>query len=244
MIIFVVPVYNEEEVIEQVISELFMHFSNSNILAIVIDDLSKDSTHQKLIQLGRIYGKKIRVVRNEKNQGHGQSVMIGLHLALQNEFTACVTFDGDADFKIEDIKNALQKFDFTTGDCKVLEGIRVHRSEPTYRRVVSRITRVLISIIAKKNIRDANTPIRIYSKYSLQDILKNIPKNTLTPNIFISIIARKNKIEVIEHQMRTFMRKGSFSTSTWGKKAKLFPSWKFLVFLYKSLSQLLKFLFH
>jgi glycosyltransferase involved in cell wall biosynthesis len=106
----VVPAYNEELTIRQVVSELKRSYPN----VIVIDDCSTDSTALRAGAAGAI------VVRHPINLGQGASLQTGIELALQNGACYIVTFDADLQHRPDDVApvlNALRssKADFALG---------------------------------------------------------------------------------------------------------------------------------
>lgn len=72
----VMPVYNEEETIHEILSRVIAEETEKEI--IVIDDCSTDSTIQKIEEFLKEHpGNDLRLVRHEKNQGKGASVRTG-----------------------------------------------------------------------------------------------------------------------------------------------------------------------
>lgn len=103
---FIIPAYNEESNIENIIYEIRRHFMGK---IIVVDDFSNDSTFNKIPQ-----GEGIIKTRNDMNYGKGYSIKKGLGYA-DGEMIALV--DGDMRGIIKHIHNSLDRiFDY---DCTI-----------------------------------------------------------------------------------------------------------------------------
>ena len=91
----VIPAYNEEENIEEVVKgwhEIVKKIGNDSKL-VIIDDGSKDNTYEKLTQLKKKY--KYLEPITKPNAGHGATVLYGYNYALENN--ADYIFQTDSD---------------------------------------------------------------------------------------------------------------------------------------------------
>ena len=79
-IVFVMPVYNESQIIANFLEELNIAFSDIPKEFIVVNDLSKDDTAKVLGSLSEKLN--IEVINNKTNLGHGRSLLRGLNMAL------------------------------------------------------------------------------------------------------------------------------------------------------------------
>jgi glycosyltransferase involved in cell wall biosynthesis len=87
-ITIIIPAYNEEKTIEEVISKVKNLKINKEI--IVIDDGSKDNTWNKIIKISGI-----KIFRHDKNMGKGASVRTGI-----NNSTGDIIIIQDADLEL------------------------------------------------------------------------------------------------------------------------------------------------
>ena len=113
----VIPVYNEELHIENVVESVEKYCEN----IIVVDDKSTDSSLDILKKLETKYSKKIFILENEKNSGIGYSVKKGFSKALDLDNDIVIKFDGDNQHLPEDIPKFIEKitkegFDFVKGN--------------------------------------------------------------------------------------------------------------------------------
>ena len=91
MVSIVVPCYNEEDNVQEVISHLLgMNYPNFEIIA--VNDGSKDSTGSQLDAMARL-NSRIRVIHQAKNQGKAVGLITAAMLA-KSEYLVCI--DGDA----------------------------------------------------------------------------------------------------------------------------------------------------
>jgi polyprenyl-phospho-N-acetylgalactosaminyl synthase len=94
----VVPAYNEQSTIQQVVAALIRFSPN----VIVIDDCSTDLTAIRAGAAGA------RVLHHPINLGQGASLQTGIEFALQSRASHIVTFDADLQHRAEDIPSLLE----------------------------------------------------------------------------------------------------------------------------------------
>jgi glycosyltransferase involved in cell wall biosynthesis len=94
----VVPAYNEQSTIQQVVSGLRRFYPN----VAVVDDCSTDLTAIRARAAGA------HVLRHPINLGQGASLQTGIDFALQNGASYIVTFDADLQHRAEDIPSLLE----------------------------------------------------------------------------------------------------------------------------------------
>lgn len=104
---FIIPVYNEEKNINNLIGEIRKNFQNK---IIVIDDFSSDNTFVRIPE-----GDNIVKIRNIMNYGKGYSIKKGLYYA-DGDLIALI--DGDAKGIIKHINSSLDTIDLY--DCIIL----------------------------------------------------------------------------------------------------------------------------
>jgi len=97
----VVPAYNEQSTIAQVVAGLIPTYPN----VVVVDDCSQDQTATR----ARIAG--AFVVRHPINLGQGAALQTGVDFALLNGGAHIVTFDADLQHHPEDVSHLLKGLD-------------------------------------------------------------------------------------------------------------------------------------
>jgi len=98
MISIIVPVYNEEATIEEVINRLRTSLPSYDKEFVVVDDGSRDRTAIILDTLS--YLGRVRVIRHERNRGKGESIKSALR-EIRGEIT--VIQDGDLEYDPSDL---------------------------------------------------------------------------------------------------------------------------------------------
>lgn len=217
--------YNEEVVIKELIFEFLLLHPTLRIL--VIDDESSDSTSKVL---DSISDHRLTVIHNEANLGHGLSVMKGLTLALNMGAQVVVTADGDGNYFVEEVLNLVNTLE--NSNFQVVEGIRICRDDPWFRRIASFATRQLVLIRSKHRTRDANSPFHAFRAEALNEILGLIPETgKIIPNMYISSIIRLKSLEFGSLEVMSNYRKGNNPLGvTWNQKNRNIPSKGYIKF--------------
>ena len=104
-IFIIIPIYNEEKIIEKVVSELINKTLVFNIKIILINDGSKDETKKKI---ERFRDNENIVIINKQNEGHGKTISCGIN-TLKYDCDYIFQMDSDDQFYINDIEEFLRK---------------------------------------------------------------------------------------------------------------------------------------
>lgn len=195
------PCYNEEGTIEQVVlsfhHEVISKIENSEF--IVIDDSSTDSSYEILRELEKKLC-NLKILQTKKNSGHGKAILIGYkHASKEHVFQV----DSDNQFDPKDfhlLYELKDNFDFILGFRKI-------RDDPYSRIILSIFLRIINRIIFRTNLKDCNCPFRIIKRSILFDLLSYIDNDSLTPNILLSILAKKKGVKLIEVPISHYKRK-------------------------------------
>lgn len=233
--VVVMPAYNEAEGIAGFVQEIFAAFGPAEVSCVIIDDASSDATSAALTKLQE-QELSVTVLRNERNIGHGPSTIRALAAGLRTEHDVVVAVDGDGQFHGPDIVRVASLAQASGAD--VVEGARVGRGDPLYRRAVSSATRVLVRSACGRPPLDANTPLRAYQRHRLEELLDRVPETAMTPNLLISASVRRNNWQIIETEVASLQRRGSSSVgTTWGTSRIQLPSKRFLMFCGRAFAQ-------
>lgn len=221
-ICIVVPIYNEEKIIDKVIEELKSNTKNLNSKLILINDGSKDATLEKLRKYEN--DKNIFVI-NKENEGHGKTILKGYEYAIQNNYKFIFQIDSDDQFYPGEIVNFIQKLN---GE-KLLIGKRVKRKDQFIRLIITNIMKLIIFFFHGVFLKDANCPFRLIEVNFLSNHINKI-QNSIIPNVLISILAAKEKslkyINVSHKERKT----GEVSIKKWKLLVFCFNSFKEIIF--------------
>ena len=183
----IIPVFNEQDIIEKVINDWLFVAKKFDGFIIVINDGSSDNS---LKILNKISKKNNRLmVINKKNSGHGPSVYTGYKIALKKKFNFIFQVDSDDQF----FSKAFNKLWLLRDENSLILGFRKKRYDSFHRLIITRILKILNLIIFRKFIPDVNIPYRLIGGEFLKKNLKFISSKSLAPNILISIKAAKDK---------------------------------------------------
>ena len=230
------PCFNESEGIAQYVKEIRKYISDS--LIIIVDDCSTDATLEQLLILQKEID-NLMVLANKVNVGHGMSSMRAWSEAIRFESEGIISLDGDGQIAGVEIATALDYF--KKSNTEVLECVRTQRRDPWFRKLITAALKLLVLVKSGKYPKDANTPVRIYKKDILSEIVRLVPENSLTPNLFISIHIRKNKTKYSDFRIITRDRLGDNRVgTTWNTKRSLMPSKKLLQFCAMAIKQIYK----
>jgi len=182
----IMPVYNEEGCIAQVINSWYTMLSHLKIdfIIIVLNDGSQDATLEILSSLA--HHKGIEIV-DKPNTGHGPTILLGYHKAttIAQWVFQC---DSDDELKAEDFPNLWvnrQKY-------VALFGRRQGHDSSLTRKFISRVSRIIVGSLFGKAVIDVNVPYRLIRSDRLKPIIEQIPVNTLAPNVIISASLAKS----------------------------------------------------
>ena len=148
----IIPTYNEESNIAQLIEELKNEIKNKEFEIIIVDDGSTDNTVENILKVFK-NDNNVRVIQREFDRGLLQSIKFALQ-SITGEFF--IVMDGDGQHSPKDINrliNNLSTNDLVIG-CRNLDKLKTLSSE---RVVVSRFFNMLIRVVLSNKISDPLT---------------------------------------------------------------------------------------
>lgn len=204
-VLLLMPVYNEEDCIGNVVNswldELATHSDVESYQIMIVNDGSTDNTQGVLEKLENEHGERMVIV-NQANAGHGAAIMTGYHRAVKT--SADYVFQTDSDDQL--LPSDFDKLWSRRTESDMLLARRLQRDDPFSRLVITRILRAFLSLYFSVSIPDSNNPYRLFKKTWLAAQLEKIPENSLAPNIMLSVIAAKQKVNLqhigVNHQKR------------------------------------------
>jgi dolichol-phosphate mannosyltransferase len=145
----VVPLFNEEENVPILQSELRAALSGLDHEIIFVDDGSVDRTVEQIET-----APNIRVIRFEKNTGQSAAIYAGLQAARG---ATAVLIDGDLQNDPADIPRLLAEI---ARGADVVCGYRVKRKDTVLKRLTSRIANAVRSRFTKDGVRDTGCTLK------------------------------------------------------------------------------------
>jgi dolichol-phosphate mannosyltransferase len=186
----VMPAYNEEECIEDVVtlwtSFLTKTFPDKTTKLIVINDGSKDNTKAILDKIAPSIPNLLVV--HQPNGGHGNAVVNGYRKAVALESEYVFQTDSDDQFITEDVLKLWAK----RNESNFILGHRQVRFDAPARLVITRILKTTLFLVYGTYIDDSNIPFRLIKGSYLKKLLDQLPNpEPFAPNIFLAVMARK-----------------------------------------------------
>lgn len=193
----ILPVYNEEKNIEEVISRICSYIERKSGLfqIIVVDDGSTDNSFAIIENLS--CGHKIQIIKHHKNLGYGQALISGFSAA---KFPLCFFMDADGQFDIYDLDKLITYAD----QYDIIIGSRGRRRDSLYRIILGKIYTALISFLFCLNIKDVNCGFKLIKKEVLDKIKLTCKGGVIDAEILVRGKNKGARIKevVIDHSPR------------------------------------------
>ena len=178
----VMPAYNEEANIEQVVSSWIenLKYGSKESRLVVADSGSTDDTHKVLLRLQKKFPQL--EILEKTNQYHGPKVMALYKYAVENgaDFVFQTDSDGQTDpAEFEKFWNDRHKHDAILGDRRV-------RGDGKGRAFIEKVVCFLLKLFFKVKVSDANAPFRLMNSGILKKYLGKIPMDYELPNIILT----------------------------------------------------------
>lgn len=184
----VLPVFNEENSIEQVIREWFAILDScvGDFVLLAIDDGSRDGTSGILSRLGTELGSRMEMIIRP-NRGHGQTCLQGYRIAAERDIPYILQIDSDGQCD----PRFFPRFWEIRGQYEVIYG---HRSrEDGYKRVLaSYVLKMLLKLGFGLGCVDANVPYRLMRTSHCSRHFYRIPSNFFLANVAMSALLAKD----------------------------------------------------
>lgn len=179
----VMPTYNEEACIEQVVNEWLpiLRRQHGNFVFCILDDGSKDQTPKILDRLATA-NPELTVI-HKTNSGHGQTCVQGYKMAIENG--ADYVFQIDSDGQCDPVY--FEHFLALSTQHPVVYGFRKTRDDGFKRWLVSRVVTWFVWTATGTWVRDANVPYRLMHKDFLAPFLNKIPADFYLANILVAV---------------------------------------------------------
>jgi|TARA_B100001964_G_scaffold204764_1_gene234727 dolichol-phosphate mannosyltransferase len=217
----VIPIFNEEGNIENLIDEIFYHLKGCKnyFEVIIIDDCSEDNSFKILETIKNKY--KVRIYRNKSNMGQSFCIYNGIE---KSSFNNIVTIDGDGQNNPKDILKLLKIYQ--ENNLKLVCGIRKKRKDSFLKIISSKIANKTREFILKDKCQDTGCSLKIFDKkvFLLFKYFDGIHR--FIPALF-SAYSLRNKYVHVEHRRR------KYGSSKYGTIDRLFKGIIDLIRVYK-----------
>lgn len=156
-IFVVVPAYNEEKTVSQVIEGIAKEGYN----VVLVNDGSSDNTLNLAIESKVKYPNQIFIVSHVINRGLGAALKTGMETAIRKDAKYILTFDADGQHAIEDIAKVVKPLQ--EGDADACIGARPLKDMPISKSFANFVMNFLTLIFYGRNVRDSQSGLRAFT---------------------------------------------------------------------------------
>jgi glycosyltransferase involved in cell wall biosynthesis len=187
----VMPVYNEEGCIAQVLSEWrdMLAALSVDFRFFVLDDGSKDGTAAALKPFAA--DPRFRII-TKPNSGHGPTILQGYREAVRE---AEWIFQCDSDDEMP--PEAFNRLWSVRDQYDALFAVRLHRRQTWDRWLITRMSRLLTGMLFGRGVQDPNVPFRLFRREVLERFLPLLPDGTFAPNLILSGAAARAHLRLL-----------------------------------------------
>ena len=174
MISVILPAYNVEDKIEQVINETVKALDRitDSWEIIVVDDGSKDLTFAIAKEFAKNDG-RVRAISYGKNMGKGFALKYGFE---HSRGDLIVFMDADLDLHPKQIKKFIEIMEKEKAD--VVVGSKRHPESkvnyPLKRRILSDVYFLIVKVLFNLNVRDTQVGLKLFKREVLRDVMPRI----------------------------------------------------------------------
>jgi len=189
-ILVIIPAYNEEKSISDVIKKVIRYIPEAEVL--VINDGSIDNTYLEACNSGAT------VINLPYNLGIGGAMQTGFLYAKCNEHDIVVQIDGDGQHNPEYAKKLLNPI--MNGSADMVIGSRfiteTQYKAPFCRKMGIMFFSILVSLLINQKVTDTTSGFRAMNKKVIDYFSENYP--TDYPEVDVLVKLNKKRIKIIE----------------------------------------------
>ena len=190
-LVVVIPAYNEEKTIGEVISELKKYTHN----IIVVDDGSKDNTYLKAKTMN-----DITVLRHKINLGKGATSKTGCEAALKLGADVIALIDADNQHVPEDVMKMAEKLEKENLD--IVFGVRLlDEKMPFLKRWGNKMLTKMINCLAGISLADTQSGLKVFKASAYPKIAWDASDYSLETEIMLR--TGKNKLKYSQLLIQT-----------------------------------------
>ena len=187
----IIPCYNEEKTIENVISQVELNISQ-NTEIIVIDDFSSDGSVEILKNIAN--SNRIRLIEKKLNEGKGSCIHMGLEQAKGD---IIIIQDADLEYSPNDYRKLLIPFEQANADVvygsRFLGGGKYVRVHFFWHYLANKILTFLCNLFTNLNMTDMETGYKVFKRSAIEKINLKEKSFGFEPEVTIKLAKKKYK---------------------------------------------------
>lgn len=213
-ILTIIPAYNEEKAINQVIQDIRLFLPLTDIL--VVDDGSTDDTSCEVLKLG------VDLLRLPCNLGIGAALQVALQFAYEMGYSYVLRLDADGQHDPEDAFRLLTAVMHNEADAAIGSRFLAREwlgKERNYRTSLTRALGIkvfsnLVSAIIGQRVTDPTSGLRCYNRPALRYLARFHPQDY--PEVESVVVMHRAGFRLIELPATIHPRiAGTSSIDTW-----------------------------
>ena len=203
--LIIVPAYNEEKNIKNVITNIKENAKDYDYM--IINDCSTDNTESICKENNFNY------ISLPKNLGIGGAVQTGYKYAKENNYDVAIQFDGDGQHDTEYLDLLVKQIENGANMSIGSRYIDKEGFQSTYiRRLGKNIISFIIKILCRKKVTDPTSGFRTCDRKIIEMFARNYPDEYPEPETRIKILT--NKYVLVEVPVKMHERQGGKSSIT------------------------------
>ncbi|OED30158.1 glycosyltransferase family 2 protein [Methanosphaera sp. WGK6] len=190
-IYIILSCYNEEETLEDVVTNLVTR----GFKVLIIDDGSKDNSPKIARKLVKKYSPMVYHYRHAINIGLGGAIQTGIKAALSKNADIMITFDADGQHNPDDLYNMYPPLQ--NGEADIVIAARDFNDMPTGRRFGNTVMNQITYIFQGKMVKDSQSGLRAFTADTARKLQLKSPQYGVSSEIIGEIKRRKLKLKEV-----------------------------------------------
>jgi len=191
-----IPCYNEEKTVYNVISKICESFPEE--LVVVVDDGSTDDSYEQLL---KIESKNLKLIKLEKNKGKGFALRTGLNY-VENKSEVVIFTDADEEILIEDLIKV--SHEYKNPEIEIVFGSRFLnfsnqkiKEMGIHRYFANKFLTYVANLIYNQSLTDMETAVKTFKTSLIKDLNLTADRFDIEPELVRELAGLNKKIHEV-----------------------------------------------